>query len=125
VTTQAKRRLPKNSRLGVEIWHLPGRKHRVDVGQLLRRLGEKGISALLVEGGGEVHAAFLGIPRGPIWADRVEFMIAPKLLGGRKALGPIGGQGVSNPQLGLRLQAVKWRPLGQDWLIQGRPVREG
>lgn len=66
------------SECGVEIVRVPrdarGRPH---VGAVLRELATRGITRLLVEGGGSIHASFLD--RG--FADRVEMFRAPLVLG--------------------------------------------
>jgi diaminohydroxyphosphoribosylaminopyrimidine deaminase/5-amino-6-(5-phosphoribosylamino)uracil reductase len=114
------RTLPK----GVELWHLPGPSGRVDVGALLRKLGEAQCSLVLVEGGAEVHAAFLGLGSQPgiNWVDRLHFIYAPKLFGGSRAPGAIGGAGVSHPDQALRLENIGWETLGPDILLKATPV---
>ncbi len=105
-------------RRGVEIWHLPGKDGRVDLAALLRRLAERGASQVLVEGGAEVQAGFLGLTggRGEILADQIQFIYAPKVIGGREAPGPVGGAGVSHPSQALALRQCAWRLLGADML---------
>ena len=109
-----------------EVWNLPGRHGRVDLEELLRRLGQAGANYVLVEGGAEVHAAFLGLgsPGSPILADRIEFILAPKLIGGRQAAGVIGGLGVEHPDRAVLLKDVSWRPLGRDMLVTATPYKE-
>ena len=52
----------------------PARHGRIDLKWLLKRLGRENVSNLLVEGGGEVNAAFLNNRL----AQRVAFFYAPK-----------------------------------------------
>ncbi|HTT83962.1 MAG TPA: bifunctional diaminohydroxyphosphoribosylaminopyrimidine deaminase/5-amino-6-(5-phosphoribosylamino)uracil reductase RibD [Rhizomicrobium sp.] len=63
---------------GVEIFPV-GRdaRGRLDIAAVLRTLGDRGITRLLVEGGAGVHASFIN--RG--LADRLEIFAAPLLLG--------------------------------------------
>jgi diaminohydroxyphosphoribosylaminopyrimidine deaminase/5-amino-6-(5-phosphoribosylamino)uracil reductase len=109
---------------GVKVWHLPGAKGRVDLEALLRKLGEAQCSLVLVEGGAEVHAAFLGLgPKpGVNWVDRLHFIYAPKLFGGSGAPGVIGGQGVLHPDQALHLENIGWETLGPDILLKATPV---
>ena len=109
---------------GVDLWHLPGAGKRVDLEALLRKLGEAKCSLVLVEGGAEVHAAFLGLgPQpGKNWVDRLHFIYAPKLFGGRQAPGVIGGKGVLHPDQALRLEKISWETLGPDILLKATPV---
>ncbi len=88
----------------------------LDLGWLMRRLGDEGVTSLLVEGGGEVHASFLfgGL------AHRIAFYYAPKILGGRNALKAVAGGGAGGWQDLLRLRDIRWRRLGEDLLLTAR-----
>lgn len=109
----------------LEVWQLPDKNGRVDLGKLLRRLGAEGASLVLVEGGAEVHASFLGLQSrsGKVWADEVQFILAPKLIGGRMAPGAVGGEGASRPDRAIRLRQVRWEPLGADMLVTAKPYK--
>jgi diaminohydroxyphosphoribosylaminopyrimidine deaminase/5-amino-6-(5-phosphoribosylamino)uracil reductase len=99
----------------------------VDLQALLRKLGEAGCSLVLVEGGAETHAAFLGLGPQPgvNLVDRFHFIYAPKLFGGRHAPGAIGGTGVLHPDQALRLENVSWETLGPDILLKATPKAAG
>jgi diaminohydroxyphosphoribosylaminopyrimidine deaminase/5-amino-6-(5-phosphoribosylamino)uracil reductase len=76
---------------GVEVEFLPADPHgRVDLRALLPLLAKRGVNHLLVEGGGKLLGALndLGL------IDQIEAYIAPKLVGGAAAPGPLAGQGV-------------------------------
>ena len=101
-------------------------KHgRVNLEELLRCLGQAGVNLVLVEGGAEVHAAFLGLnsPGCRILADRIEFILAPKLIGGRQAVGVIGGLGAEHPDRAILLKDISWKPLGRDMLVRATPYK--
>ena len=49
---------------------------------------------------------------------KVMAYIAPKLIGGREAKGPVGGQGYPDPQESLFLKPGKISRLGDDYLIE-------
>src|SRR5439155_1370200 len=74
---------------GATVVRCPTRAGRVDLGFLLGELFAREVQGVLVEGGGEVHAAFLdaGI------VDRVAVFVAPLLVGGRTAPSVVGGAG--------------------------------
>jgi diaminohydroxyphosphoribosylaminopyrimidine deaminase/5-amino-6-(5-phosphoribosylamino)uracil reductase len=74
---------------GAEVWRLPGRGHRVDLKALARGLAKRGLLSLLVEGGGETHAAFLQAGL----CDRLVLYAAPMALGGQGAPSWLGGEG--------------------------------
>jgi diaminohydroxyphosphoribosylaminopyrimidine deaminase/5-amino-6-(5-phosphoribosylamino)uracil reductase len=89
----------------------------IDLADLLRRLGERGITHVLVEGGAAVHGSFL---RAGL-VDRVLLFVAPRLVGG-DGLGWVGGPGVRRMRDALRLTDVEVEEIGDDLLIAGRPA---
>jgi diaminohydroxyphosphoribosylaminopyrimidine deaminase / 5-amino-6-(5-phosphoribosylamino)uracil reductase len=93
---------------------------RVSLPDLLDELGNRNILSVLVEGGGEVHAAFLG--EGLV--DKVYAYVAPKLIGGREAPGPLGGEGVAQLSEAAGLTDVDVTRLGDDVLISGYVHRD-
>lgn len=102
---------------GAEVIELPSdATGRVDLSAVLADLGRRGCLHVLVEGGGEVHASFL--ERGEI--DEVAAVIAPKLVGGRAANGPVGGSGFRRMAAALPLTGVRFAHLGHDLLVTGR-----
>ena len=107
----------KQGHVGVaEVLTLPAtNRGRVSLPHLLDELGKRDMISLLVEGGGEVHAAFL--EQGLV--DRVYAYIAPKLIGGRDAPGPVGGTGVEELDLAAKLSDLDVTRLGPDILVSG------
>jgi diaminohydroxyphosphoribosylaminopyrimidine deaminase/5-amino-6-(5-phosphoribosylamino)uracil reductase len=87
----------------------------IDLRWLLKKLGAKNVTSLLVEGGGEVNASFLlgG------FAQRVAFFYAPKILGGRHSRKGVAGDGAKNLSEVVQLREVEWRKLGADLLLTG------
>ncbi len=73
---------------GADVWRFPGWK--VALPELARRLGADGMTSVLVEGGGEVHAAFLAARL----ADQLVIYVAPKVVGG-PAPSWVGGVGIA------------------------------
>ena len=100
----------------VNVWTAPACGGRVDLRWLLRKLGAESVTSVLVEGGGEVNAAFLlsGL------AHRVAFFYAPMILGGRDARKAVAGDGVRSLADALTLRDVEWRRLGPDLLLTAR-----
>ncbi len=87
----------------------------IDVGELLRWLGEHQISSILVEGGSSIHGSFFA--RGIV--DKVAWFVAPKILGGREAPGPVGGKGVEVLGNAVLLDRMQVSMCGWDMLIEG------
>jgi diaminohydroxyphosphoribosylaminopyrimidine deaminase/5-amino-6-(5-phosphoribosylamino)uracil reductase len=103
---------------GVQILRAKSDGDRVDVADLAARLFALDVTAMLVEGGGELHASFVHARL----VDRVAVFIAPKLIGGAAAPTSVAGHGLALPDA-LHLESSTARPLGPDWLIEGDVVR--
>ena len=101
---------------GAEVWTLPSdRAGRVRLSELLRRLGRRGITSLLVEGGAEVHGEFLSAGL----ADAVAVFVAPRILGGAAAPSAVAGRGFALAR-GPRIAGVAVERLDRDLLVTGR-----
>ncbi len=81
----------------------------------LKRLGAEGVTAILVEGGGELAGNMLqaGV------VDKVEFHIAPKIIGGRNSRPVVGGDNPAAMAEALNLRNVEHGQLGTDYYISG------
>jgi len=84
------------------------------VTDLAGRLFAMDVMAILVEGGGELHASFVEAKL----VDRVAVFVAPALIGGAGAPTAIGGRGLALPDA-IRLDSPSMRSVGGDWLIEG------
>lgn len=88
---------------------------RVSLTALLEELGRRELLSVLVEGGAEVHAAFLAEDL----VDKACVYVAPRLIGGREAPAAVGGAGVERLADALRLRDVDVTRLGEDYLFTG------
>jgi diaminohydroxyphosphoribosylaminopyrimidine deaminase/5-amino-6-(5-phosphoribosylamino)uracil reductase len=106
--------------LSCEVLYLPSVNDMPDVRALLAELGRRRMTNILVEGGAAVLGSFLDA--GAI--DEVHVFLAPRLIGGLSAKGPIGGMGVS--ALGEALTFSEWtsQRVGEDLLLHGRRAPE-
>ena len=86
----------------------------IDLADLMKKLGEKKIDSVLLEGGSYMNWSALsaGI------VNKVQAYIAPKLFGGENAKAPIGGEGVEavSEAFGLEIQNIE--RIGEDILIE-------
>jgi len=114
-TTQAaSKQRERNLRLaGAEIVRLSSRGGRVDFRSLLRKLAQREISHLLIEGGGEVIAAALKAKA----VDRIACIVAPMVIGGRDASTAVEGVGVDSLHRAISLRHFYIRRLGPDLLV--------
>jgi diaminohydroxyphosphoribosylaminopyrimidine deaminase/5-amino-6-(5-phosphoribosylamino)uracil reductase len=109
------RRQAALERAGAQILRLPGRGGRPDLKALLRELAKREVTHLLVEGGGEVIASVLKAGA----ADRMIFVIAPTVIGGREAVTSVEGQGVERPGQALRFREIVVGRFGPDLVVTG------
>ena len=51
--------------------------------------------------------------------DKVLFFISPKIIGGKEAISPVMGKGISRVEQAVKLKEVKVHRLGEDLLVEG------
>lgn len=100
--------------LGITVWEIPGKDGKVDLQQLMEKLGEKDIDSVLIEGGGEIHEAALkaGI------VNHVCAYVAPKIFGGRNAKTPVEGEGIAKLDQCAKLTNLKVTAIEEDILLE-------
>ena len=111
----AKKAVRKFDRLSVTVLPIQERKGKVDLHELMKHLGSVGISSLLVEGGGEVAWSFIEEKL----VDKICWVIAPKIIGGRNAKTSVEGEGISLLDRAPKIRSLRSRFLGEDLLIEG------
>jgi diaminohydroxyphosphoribosylaminopyrimidine deaminase/5-amino-6-(5-phosphoribosylamino)uracil reductase len=111
----AEAKLAALKRMGVEVLITPpDADGRVDLGALLKTLGEREITSVLVEGGAETLTSFLRLGL----ADRVIAIIAPKILG--KGTETIGELNITDLNQALKLTVTRVYRSGGDIVVEGR-----
>lgn len=100
---------------GADVLIVKQKEGRVCLETLMEELGRREITSLLIEGGAAINAAALeaGI------VDKLMFFVAPKLIGGRDAPGPIGGGGIARLSETFELRGVRTTQIERDFLIEG------
>jgi len=101
--------------VGAQILRCEEQDGRVDLSDLMRRLGEQNIDSILLEGGSTL--AFSALQAGIV--HKVQAYIAPKLIGGDTAKTPVGGAGFALMNDALALDNLSVQPLGGDFLLEG------
>lgn len=103
---------------GIEI--LSYDEERLDLAWLMDQLGERGISSVLIEGGASLNASALqaGI------VDKVVIFVAPKMIGGKNALTPVGGDSFRSLAAPYRIERMHAQQIGEDIVIEGYLTRE-
>ena len=82
---------------------------------VVSELGRRRMTNVLVEGGGGVLGGFFD----ERLIDEVHAFIAPKLIGGRRALSPFSGRGIESMGDALRLKDLRVEMIGDDVLAHG------
>ena len=103
------------SERGIEIIKLE--TAQIGILEMLKKLGERGITSLFVEGGAEVHGSFLKEKA----FQQVITYIAPKLLGGKSAPAAFGGEGIAQLEDTVPLEIIDVKQIGQDIRIIAEP----
>lgn len=104
---------------GCEVLQLPATTHPQRLQQLLVELGRRRMTNILVEGGGQLLGALFDAGE----VDEVHAFIAPKLFGGARAPGPIGGTGIDEVASALQLCNPRVEQHGADIHLSGRLMR--
>ncbi|GGN54171.1 bifunctional diaminohydroxyphosphoribosylaminopyrimidine deaminase/5-amino-6-(5-phosphoribosylamino)uracil reductase RibD [Oceanobacillus indicireducens] len=104
-------------RAGVRVF-VTNRENTVDPHEVVERLGEEGISSVMIEGGGNIHASFLENQL----IDKVVLYIAPKLVGGKDAPTFLEGTGVKLMKDAVELNDAAFIPVGKDLKYIGYPT---
>lgn len=89
---------------------------QLDLSWLLRKLAERGIDSILLEGGGTLNASILR----EHLVQRVYAFVAPKLVAGANAKSPVEGVGISQMKDAVLLQETEITMYGKDLCITGR-----
>lgn len=101
-------RVRQFSEQGIEIIKLETAK--VGIVDMLKKLGDRGITSVYVEGGAEVHGSFLKEKA----LQQIITYIAPKLLGGKDAPAAYGGEGIARLEDTVSLKIIDVKQIGQD-----------
>lgn len=105
----------KLQKAGAEVVTVRSSAGRVDLRDLMKKLGKMDIMSVLFEGGAEINFSALksGI------ADKTVLFIAPMLMTGKDSLCSIGGTSPVKLSRALRLRDVTTRFVGQDLMVEG------
>ncbi len=101
--------------LGVEILEVSIQNQRLDLNELMIKLGQLKIMSLLVEGGGILAGSIL--KQGLV--NKVLYFMAPKFLGGDDGVPVFKGRGPEHIKDAFELNNVYLKQFDEDILIQG------
>lgn len=98
---------------GIEVVVIEATETGVNLQQLFKLLGQRSITSILVEGGASINASVLE----ENLVDKIQWFIAPKIIGGKNAPGPVGGMGVSDVNNAKIFEDISMETIGEDILI--------
>lgn len=104
---------------GVHIINTKTKDNRVDLNDLMKKLAIEKIDSVLLEGGSELN--FSALNEGIV--DKVQFYIAPKIIGGKDSKSPVGGNGIELLKDAFMLQDLTYKNAGDDLLIEGYIIK--
>lgn len=98
---------------GVEIINVASLNGKIDLQELMVKLGQLDIDGILLEGGGTLNYSALvaGIVK------EVQVYIAPKIFGGSEAITPVEGLGVEAPDLSFKFGLKNVKNIEEDILL--------
>jgi diaminohydroxyphosphoribosylaminopyrimidine deaminase/5-amino-6-(5-phosphoribosylamino)uracil reductase len=97
-----------------EVLRLPNAEGGIDLAALMKELGRRDVTSLLIEGGGTTHGS--AFEEGIV--DKVMFFIAPKIIGGQEAVSAVEGRGADYMKNVVMLERMTARPVGEDILVE-------
>lgn len=106
-------KLKKLQKEELTVLRFPGVK--VPLPNLMEELRKREIISVLVEGGSKTLGSFVDCSL----VDKVYAFQAPRLIGGKKSLGAIGGKGRIKISQSLKLKEVKYKSFGDNILTTG------
>jgi diaminohydroxyphosphoribosylaminopyrimidine deaminase/5-amino-6-(5-phosphoribosylamino)uracil reductase len=105
--------------IGASVEVCPADSRGVRVRAALKALASRGVTHLLVEGGGTLLASFLEAGL----LDEVFWFVAPRLIGGRDAVTGMEGRGAARVADAWQIKDARVEQVGPDLLIHGRVTR--
>lgn len=108
-----KKKLPPE----VKVLFLRRKKNGLSLRQMLEKIYGLGITSFFVEGGSYTLGKFFQ----ERLVDKVYFFLAPKIIGGQKALTSVGAEGAGRLSQSLEVKNIEIEKIGKDLLIQGYP----
>lgn len=107
-------------KMGVKVLNIDDKDGKVDLKKLVMKLGEMGIDSILLEGGGTLN--FSALNEGIV--DKVQFYVAPKIIGGINAKTAVEGYGIKKLSKSFNVSFNEILKVGRDILIEGYIEKE-
>lgn len=109
----SKAKINKFYQKGVNVIALKSDKGMVNLKELMKELGKKEITSVMIEGGSKLNSSAI---KDRI-ADKLLIFTAPKLVG--NGFEAIGNLGITNIDKAVKLKSIKTMKIGKDILLEG------
>jgi diaminohydroxyphosphoribosylaminopyrimidine deaminase / 5-amino-6-(5-phosphoribosylamino)uracil reductase len=106
--------------IGIEVIPVAASGQHLPIATVLNELGRREITSLLIEGGAEVNFSSLRSHA----VDKIIFFVAPRILGGRRAVPVVGGEGFPDLNRSLSLAFTAVEQVGSDLMVEAYVRRE-
>jgi len=108
-------KIQRLERLGATILIVKDSAGRVDLQELMTDLGRRGITSVMIEGGGRINASAFssGV------ADKLIWFIAPRLIGRKNAVSVLEGPVETGRRREVSLRDISINRIGEDLLLEG------
>ena len=93
-----------------------GSKNKIILTELFKKLAAENISSVFVEGGNSLLGALLDNSL----INKVTVFIAPKIIGGKNSLSPIGGTGIDKIATAVQLDELQFEKIDRDIMLTGK-----
>jgi diaminohydroxyphosphoribosylaminopyrimidine deaminase/5-amino-6-(5-phosphoribosylamino)uracil reductase len=111
----AEKKLRRLHEMGIEVLHAGTSKGgEINLSELFLKLGQKGVSSVLIEGGSSVITSILR----ERLADKICIITAPKIVG--KGIEGVGDLGITLMDQAMPLSPISYKRLGTDFLVEAK-----
>ncbi|WP_407370862.1 bifunctional diaminohydroxyphosphoribosylaminopyrimidine deaminase/5-amino-6-(5-phosphoribosylamino)uracil reductase RibD [Carnobacterium sp.] len=105
--------------MGIEVIVTKEKCERVDLRELMKVIGAKGIDSILLEGGANLN--FSALEEGIV--DKIQSYIAPKIIGGKEAKTAVEGAGIQLLKNAFQIDRMTPVMVGEDLFVEGYIVK--
>lgn len=104
-----------NNLKNVEVVKVSSKNNQVNLKDVIKDLGSKNISSIIVEGGGSINYSMIE----ENLVQKIVFIIAPKIIGGKESLTPVEGTGFNTINETVKLNDVSIDFIENDIVVEG------
>ena len=110
-----KEKIDMLKQMGIEVIVTKEKHGRVHLRELMNILGARGIDSILLEGGATLN--FSALEEGIV--DKIQFYIAPKIIGGKEAKTAVEGAGIHSLKNVFQIERMTAVMVGEDLFVEG------